>query len=461
MRGVGIPAHVAKNGASVKQSLMRRRVIDSGSASGAGWHLWRSCWLRILARGIPILLLVTCCAAAVGQDLESPSRWQFVKSVDAAQGSGIVAVELDRDTLGNSREDLGDLRLRDADGREVPYALHVRRKVDRREVLTARSFDSATRGETAEITIDLGTTPSSHNEVEVVTVGDSFRRPVRVFGSDAGVNWALLVESEFLFRFQSPGFDVDESSVRYPESRKRFLRVEVDADSANEQEAPSIASVSVRLAVEARARDSEFPLTSNSFQREATREQGRAASKFIIDLGAELPVRGIRLGAINGVFSRPYRLEVPAEMRPRTASTGKLTREAESDEQFVSVEFPEAVVSQLTLIVTDDRNPPLEIAWVSILAAAREVFFDASGGKPPYRLEFGNTTARSPHYDFAASVPTPLDDVQRVTLGRLQPNPAYDPSGAPLSERAPWLAYVALGTACLALFVLLRKVVSS
>lgn len=461
MRGVGIPANVAKNGASVKQRLMRRRVIDSGSASGGGWHLRRSCWLRILARCFPLLAFVACCAAALGQDIESPSRWQFVKSVDAAPGSGIVAFELDRETLGNSREDLGDLRLRDADGREVPYALHVRRKVDRREVLATRSFDSSTRGETAEITIDLGDAPSAHNEVEIVTAGDSFRRPVRVFGSDAGVNWALLVESEFLFRFQSPGFDVDESSVRYPESRRRFLRIEVDADNANEQDPPSIESVSVRLAVEARARDSEFPLTSNSYQREATREQGRAASKFIIDLGAELPVRGVRLGAINGVFSRPYRLEVPGKLRPRTASTGKLTREAESEEPFVSIEFPEAVVSQLTLIVTDDRNPPLKLAWVSILVAAREVFFDTSDGKPPYRLEFGNSAARPPHYDFAASVPTPLDDVQRLTLGRLQPNPAYDPSGAPLSERAPWLAYVALGTACLALFVLLRKVVSS
>lgn len=461
MRGVGIPANVAKNGASVKQSLMRRRVIDSGSASGGGWHLRRSCWLRILARRFPLLSFVACCAAALGQDIESPSRWQFVKSVDAAPGSGIVAFELDRETLGNSREDLGDLRLRDADGREVPYALHVRRKVDRREVLATRSFDSSTRGETAEITIDLGDAPSAHNEVEIVTAGDSFRRPVRVFGSDAGVNWALLVESEFLFRFQSPGFDVDESSVRYPESRRRFLRIEVDADNANEQEAPSIASVSVRLAVEALARDSEFPLTSNSYQREATREQGRAASKFIIDLGAELPVRGVRLGAINGAFSRPYRLEVPGELRPRTASTGKLTREAESEEPFVSIEFPEAVVSQLTLIVTDDRNPPLKLAWVSILVAAREVSFDTSDGKPPYRLEFGNSAARPPHYDFAASVPTPLDDVQRLTLGRLQPNPAYDPSGAPLSERAPWLAYAALGTACLALFVLLRKAVSS
>lgn len=417
----------------------------------------RSRWRRILARHFPILALVACTVAATGQDLESPTRWQFVKSVNVEPGVGMVAIELDRETLGNSREDLGDLRLRDADDREVPYALHVRRKIDRREVLTARSFDQATRGQATEITIDLGEDGGSHNEVEISTGGDSFRRPARVFGSDDGDNWALLVENAFLFRFESPGFDVDEASVRYPESRRRFLRVEVDSDTATEDEAPAIDSVSVRLAVEAQARDSEMPLFGIA-EREATRERGRAASKYIFDLGAKLPVRGLRVDALNAVFSRPYRLEIPGDLRPRTVSAGKFAREGESDERFKTIEFPEALVSRLSLIVTDDRNPPLEFARVSILVAAREIFFDASEGTPPFRLEFGNSAAQSPHYDFAARVPTPLEDAQRVTLGALQANPAYDPSGAPLSDRAPWLVYVALGAACLTLFTILRRI---
>lgn len=437
------------------QQRRHSQTPESRRASGAGCRAKRSRWRRILARQAPILSLVAC--AAAGQDLESPSRWQFVKSVGVEPGMEMVALELDREILGNSREDLGDLRLRDADDREIPYALHVRRKIDRREVLTARSFDQATRGQTTEITIDLGDHGTSHNEVEVSTGGDSFRRPVRVFGSDTGDNWPLLVENAFLFRFESPGFDVDEASVRYPESRRRFLRVEVDADSANEDEAPAIASVSVRLAVEARARDSEIPLFGIA-GREATRERGRPASKYTLDLGANLPVRGLRVDTLNAAFSRPYRLEVPGDLRPRTVSTGKLTREAEADEQFTTIEFPEALVSRLSLIVTDDRNPPLKLARVSILVAAREIFFDATAGTPPFRLEFGNSAAQSPHYDFAARVPAPLEDAQRVTLGRLQANPAYDPSGAPLSDRAPWLVYVALGFACGALLMILHRI---
>lgn len=437
------------------QQCGHSQTPGSRRATVAGCPAKRWRWLGILARQASILSLVAC--AAAGQDLESLTRWQFVKSVSVEPGMEMVAIELDREILGNSREDLGDLRLRDADDREIPYALHVRRKIDRREVLTARSFDHATRGRTTEIAIDLGDHGASHNEVEVSTGGDSFRRPVRVFGSDTGDNWALLVDDAFLFRFESPGFDVDEASVRYPESRRRFVRVEVDADSASEDEAPAIDSVSVRLAVEAQAQDSEIPVFGIA-GREATRERGRAASKYLFDLGANLPVRGLRVDALNAEFSRPYRLEVPGDLRPRTVSTGKLTREAEADEQFATIEFPEALVSRLSLVVTDDRNPPLELARVSILVAAREVFFDATEGTPPFRLEFGNSAAQSPHYDFAARVPTPLEDAQRVALGRLQSNPAYDPSSAPLSERAPWLVYFALGVACFALFMILHRI---
>lgn len=454
---MGLPANVTEDGGTVRQQFAHNPATGSMGAMGTGRSAKRSRWRGILGRQARVLSLVACTVAAVGQDIESPARWQFVKTVNVVPGSEMVAIELDRETLGSSREDLGDLRLRDADDREVPYALHVRRKIDRREVLTARSFDRATRSQTTEIAIDLGESGAAHNEVAISTGGESFRRPVRVFGSDTGDNWALLVQNEFLFRFQSPGFDVDESSVRYPESRRRYLRVEVDADSASEDEAPSIDSVSVSLAVEAKARDTEIPLFGIG-GREATRERGRAASKFVFDLEAQLPVRGLRLDALNPAFSRPYRLEVPGDLRPRTVSTGKLTREAEQDEPFLTIEFPEAFASRLSLIVTDDRNPPLEFALVSILLAAREVFFDASECRPPFRLEFGNSAAQSPHYDFAARVPTPLEDAQRVTLGRLQANPVYDPSSAPLSERAPWLVYAALGFASATLFMILRRI---
>ena len=398
-------------------------------------------------------------AVMSGQEPETTARWQFLKDVQAVPGSGLVMVDLDRrQTLGNSREDLGDLRLRDADGREIPYALRIRRKIDRRENLEARTFDSATRDSVAEVSVDLGEDPPPHNEVEIKTSGNSFRRPVRVFGSDDGTSWVQLGEPGFLFRFQSPGFDVDEASVQYPESRRRFLRAEVEADSETDESAPSIQAVSVRLAVEVAARDSEFPLLQPSFQRQATRERGRAASEYVFNLEDRLPVRGLRLDAVGAEFSRPYRLEVPGDRTPRTVAAGRLARGSDETDPFVTIEFQETATDRLILTVTDDRNPPLEFGWGAILIAARELIFDPSQGRMPFRLELGNANAEAPHYDFDATVPVPPTDGRRGSLGALRPNPDYDPSQEPLGDRAPWLVYVALGAACLALFVVLRGI---
>lgn len=407
---------------------------------------------------IPILLAGV--AASFAQEPEPQRHWEFFKEIDGVPAVGLARVDLDREALAVLREDQGDLRLRDADQREIPYALRVRRRIDRSEDLAVRDFDRGVRNGAAEISIDLGETPPAHNELEIATAGSTFRRRVRVFSSDNGRDWALITEPSFLFRFRSKGLDVDEARIRYPESRRRFLRVEVSADAELDQEPPEIENVSARLAIEAPQRNSEFPiLRPLADVREATRHRGRAASKYVLELDGALPVSGLRLMADNGAFSRPFRLAVPDDRGPRIVATGSLARSADAEDGTPSgVEFEEVFAERLILTVTDDRNPPLRFMWGSVLTAAREVVFDPAQGRPPFRLHFGNPAALAPHYDFDASVPDDSGASPLAALGPLEANPDYEPPDRPLTERAPWLAYAALAAACLILFIILRGI---
>ena len=84
-----------------------------------------------------------------------------------------------------ARPDLADLRLYDGRGRDVPYALRVRRKEDVRRPFAATEFNRTTGADrAAEVSLDLGESPGEHNEIEVSTPGTAFRRPLRVEGSD-------------------------------------------------------------------------------------------------------------------------------------------------------------------------------------------------------------------------------------------------------------------------------------
>ena len=377
--------------------------------------------------------------------------------MEGGANQGLVWFELDRETLGKSRQDSADLRLRDADGNEIPYALRTRRQVDRSEELEMREFNRGVRGTVTEVSVDLGDTRQTHNELEIETPGTNFRRRVSVSGSDDAQNWALLRDPSFLFRFEGSGRQVDEARIRYPVSRYRYLRLEVESDEQADRNPPEISRITARFIVEAPAQDSRFPLSVPL--REPTRDRARAASQYLYELGDPLPIRALSFTVDEATFSRPYRLEIPArpsENYPRPIASGTLERRPEDDSPTVEIEFEETYTNRLRLIITDDRNPPLPISQTMALAAARQVVFDASAGQAPFQAYFGNGSATAPNYNFGGSVPASPSDFPQASLGSRQPNPGYRPPELPLTERAPWVAYVGLALACLALLAVLR-----
>jgi hypothetical protein len=121
------------------------------------------------------------------------------------------------------------------------------------------------------------------------------------------------------------------------------------------------------------------------------------------------------------------------------------------------VTFPEGVARRLRLVVTDYRNPPLNVTAVRFSAPVRQVVFARSTDlAAPLSLYYGNPKAEAPHYDFAASLPVQLMPAPaRTILGSAIKNPTYRPGPKPWSERWPWLVYVVLGLASLVLLALL------
>ena len=113
--------------------------------------------------------------------------------------------------------------------------------------------------------------------------------------------------------------------------------------------------------------------------------------------------------------------------------------------------------SRLRLVVTDYRNPPLELRAATVRAAAREVVFAAPArAVSGLRLYYGNPKAEPPGYDFARNLPATLvPSPARLSLGSRSENPDYRPEPKPFTERWPWVIYVILGAICLALGVLI------
>src|SRR4029078_4184940 len=113
---------------------------------------------------------------------EAMTAWQWEAGITPPAGAeGVGSVTLSAEVLEQARDDLADLRLLDASGHEIPFALRVRREVNEVKRIQTREFNRAkAAGGVGELTVDLGENAGAHNEVEVDTGGQNFRRQVEL-----------------------------------------------------------------------------------------------------------------------------------------------------------------------------------------------------------------------------------------------------------------------------------------
>jgi hypothetical protein len=387
---------------------------------------------------------------------EPLSGWLYFKEIPAPRPpAGLTDFVLDVETLHHGRPNQEDLRLYDSTGREVPYVLRVRRDMATTNAFPAREFNRSVDAGAAQISLDLGDRSEPHNQVEIDTPGNNFRRFVEVGGSADGARWSTLASAAIIFRFAAGGRTVEQLAVDYPVSRYRYLRVRVARDPETDRAAPELPGVRVRRSIHLAG---EMTSTMGSMEpRDADRSNARPASIWRVDLGARIPVQQVWLAIGEGVFSRPFTLQaVDDPAAPVLLASGELTRRESAPGQL-KIEFSEQWARRLRLTVIDDRNPPLPLFALTAEGAARQVVFDAASAAPGVmRLYYGSTRALAPRYDLAARVPAESGPMAtRLMLGPQRENPAYRPEPKPFSERSPWLVYVVLAAAGIVLAAIL------
>lgn len=365
--------------------------------------------------------------------------------------------------FGKARQDLRDLRVYDAAGREVEYALRVRQTRDEQVALAAKPYNRVVGpNRTAEVRLDLGAGAIEHNALEIDSAGNNVRRWLRVEGSDTDGDWRELIRARFV-RLEYGGQRIEVKRFQYAASRFRYLRITLEPDPTMEGDTPEISSMRVFRWVQTAGED--LTLDARLSPREPTPGDGGPGSAWLIDLGGNTPpVAKLLFDVADTEFVRPYRLEL---LYPEGGITylsgGEWRRRANEEARPLEVTLPNEVRPyKFRLVVTDHRNKPLNLRGVRCSAPARQVVIPAKADlKGPLRLYFGNPRAEEPGYDFARALmvepkPTPI----RLTVGESateQPrsNPIFQPEPPPLTERFPWAVYVVLMFAVLGLLGIL------
>ena len=408
--------------------------------------------------GLVLFVVVTAPVLTISVSAQTAlSQWPYYVEVTPEKSEpGIYQVALPTWVMDKARPDLGDLRLFDSNNREIPYGIRIRRERDEKREIPVQLFNAGFAGPaTSEVSVDLGENPGEHNEIEIETRGENFRRQVVIEGSDSGTEWRTLSNKGVLFSFASENTRAESQRVTYPTSRYRYLRVRVSRDQLTDTETPKITNVKVMMAVREKGWRQTWNVPVPSYQ--LLRNQGAHASAWIIDLGARTPCDQLSLVVADDSFSRPFQVEViDDDQNVRLVATGDLTRHAGDEAKLVIVFNEEENVRQLRLQITDYSNPTLNIKAIEASAPARELVFELKEpATEPLRLFVGNANVTAPHYDFEKELARLSQQPTNSAITAVLANREYKPEPLPLTERVPWLIYLVLGASSVALaFVL-------
>lgn len=390
-----------------------------------------------------ILLLL----AAAG----SPAGPAYERVIDVA-GPGVVALRLDQSVYESARSDLGDLRVLDAAGREIPYLLQrasvAASPVPERPTILNRTFR---RGESASATLDFGR-PLRKREIRLSLSGDNFRRSVVVEGSPDGRRFQTLVDPAYVFAVPAPT-EARYETVALPENDFRYLRVTVHSGPDDPER------ITIRDAWVPRdpgPRVEEAPLTPGI---SLAQDRKAGETRLVLDLGARhQPFTGLVLDVADARFFRGAVVEArrvgpPAAgravgpVRWRRIGEGVVYRHPAADGAAeatrLRVSGRERVL-RVRILDGDDR--PLEIRGVTVMTPVERLAFEAlSGGQ--YRLRYGTPGLTAPRFDLGRTLPDRevwLASAYPGRLGAPVPLPMPPEKPAPWTERHPAVLWIGL-----------------
>ncbi len=405
------------------------------------------------------LVLAVTLAAARAHAFDA-SMLEFERSVENVTAPGLYHVEIDPELYRHAHKDgLGDVRIVAPDGKEVPYLVRRVPPPQQAEPRAVRFAAADTLPDGAvRALFDLGPGGARHTELTLVvdSAGD-WTRQARLEASRDGTRFAALVAATWLFRVTVAGRVAVATTLGYPASDARWLRVTLLPP----------ADVVVRVVGASAA---YVPPEAHPFTRllppqkpQPIPEPGDVrTSQWTIDLGAPgVPIADVALGIDEDAFTRRALLSAGADRRDLVpiaatllyrvapAQAGKLA------EENVRIGGGGTRRRWLGLTLYDGGAKPLRLRDVSPAYAAEELVFRAPAAGA-YALYVGGDLP-APSYPLAAELARSHEEPRlAAALGTIAPNPTFahlakpPPPPKPTHRRPPLPLLIVLGLAAIA-----------
>ncbi|MDH4238094.1 MAG: DUF3999 domain-containing protein [Phycisphaerae bacterium] len=407
------------------------------------------------------------------------ANWKYQAQITVEEGTDrYCRLTLTPEIYDAARDDLADIRLLDANDRQVPYVPAKPSDITDRLKYNPDLINRSTNIEGAAlVTLDFGK-QIVKNQIEVETGGNNFRRPVKIEGSNDNVQFFTIVDTAFVFAVD---YRTRFERVDLPMNDYRYLRITVEP-MATEEKSPVINAVRAFKHESKPAKRQPVKI----LQVEHSENEKNKSSIYVYDLAyRHLPVSEIELDVADNAFYRYVTI------LGRDEATQKVKIDSEDNRQrFREVEvawkgiisdtiyrYPEAsgkrreklvlrvpsgrrVYRYLKIVISNYDDKPLVINSTSAKMIADNIVFPAQDDIAP-TLYVGSQSAGKPRYDLAQRLDNPLQvEARSANLGPLNNNPLFgqvEPKPLAWTEKHKVLLWIIMGAVVVVLAGLILK----
>jgi len=405
--------------------------------------MWRPrTWV---AAGVMLVAAVSLAAAALPTAWRN---WRFSRAIELAptDTARLAAVVLPQEVYARAQAALGDIRVIDDAGTEVPYVRYQRRGSSNAvSVPTKIHENSFAPGLYTQVVLDVGDKAPFHNTVEIQTSETDYIEWVSVEASDDAHVWRIVQERAPIFRFLKEGRE-GTHAVHYSENNARYLRIRV-LDGGKQFPIQAAYMLDQKVVAPESAPITASPLPDSSVPANET--------AWRIDLGSPpLNVETVQFEVGPAEFSRNVEVSSSEDGREWFSfGYGQIYRFHQGDavEEHLSVPVQNYLARRyLRVAILNGNDAPLPNVALTFYMAPQHIVFEQQPGRS-YRLLYGQSRAQAPEYDLGRRVTAQQEDTAVAgQIGTEEENSDYsDPR--PWTEKNGYFLWVVMGIAVLLL----------
>lgn len=333
------------------------------------------------------------------------------------------------EVLGRSQQTLSDLRIVNAEGKEIPY-IRLESLVQRKQPYPAQIFNAGQlelgKRMVSVVSVDTGVGIRMHNGVNIELSGQDFIATVKVEGSDDQKTWVQLTTGAILdmpYRY---------TSVNYHQVNYRYLRLFLENKKGNVGEIRAVSISPVDIV------EIERPLFSKEaieFTAKPTLSKNRDAMIWETSTPYPVNVAAITFDIASDYFERRVEVKVSDDGKQWFTTGGGYIFRYPDGGMTLQLQLPVEKGRYWQVWLYHDNDKPLAVSKVEMHAPFEEIVFPYSSEK--IYLRYDNTTAETPHYDLVNIIshnPGALNSLQEWKIG--EPQALNAPQNA--KKNKPW-----------------------